>query len=611
VADQLQIVIGADTAPLQQGLNAAEKSVEKFDKTVKKTVTSSGQATLALSNLGRVASDAPFGFIAIANNIEPLIQSFQSLGKQSGGTGGALKALAGSLVGPGGLLLGVSLVSSAVTVAVQKYGSLGKAIDALFGNYTQLDAQVLKSAKSYDKFNESLRTTQEIADQEEAGTRGQIVRVKALAAIVGDQTKSYNERNSALRSLSEINKTYFGDLRIENGLVVNLDQAVQNYTKSIIDSARAKGFEAEIGKTAVQLREQERLLEALRIKRDEITKQPFKIVGAAAVRSNAGEIQDANNAYEKQRIVVQNLRNVLTDFENQLKTYTGSIVNERIQTDAAAEAARLKLEAEKAADKQRQRNIQSAKEAQEAEDRLNKILEIQRKLRNAPTAVALDPAVSRISQIAEQNKAAISSTEQLGKKLRDAFGFDINAPQIDFKGLEDRAKASFDRIATISGETSQRIIGQTQAITASFNTLLAPAIDSVFNALASGQNAFKALGDSLKQLVIQLVSTVVKAAALAAIISAVTGTPFNVAFKGTLSGAQQFGALGAGVAPGRIGGAGVAPGRIGGAAAPSFPRGTAFTGGGLQLAGNVTFVQRGTDLVGVLNQGNARINRVG
>jgi hypothetical protein len=31
----------------------------------------------------------------------------------------------------------------------------------------------------------------------------------------------------------------------------------------------------------------------------------------------------------------------------------------------------------------------------------------------------------------------------------------------------------------------------------------------------------------------------------------------------------------------------------------------------MQLAGSVVFVQRGTDLVGVLNQGNARINRVG
>ncbi|NCU77215.1 MAG: hypothetical protein EBV59_09800, partial [Synechococcaceae bacterium WB7_1C_051] len=392
-------------------------------------------------------SDAPFGFIAIANNIEPLIQSFQSLGKQSGGTGGALKALAGSLVGPGGLLLGISLVSSAVTVAVQKYGSLGKAIDALFGNYTKLDAQVLKSAKSYDKFNESLRTTQDIADQEEAGTRGQIVRVQALSSIVGDQTRSYNERNSALRTLAEINKTHFGDLRIEEGLVKNLEERVKAYTKSIIDSAKAKGFEAEIGKTAVQLREQENLLEALRAKREQITKEPFKIVGLAATRSNIGEIQAANNAYEKQDEVVKNLKKVLADFETQLKSLTGAQNQEKIAADASAEAARLKLEAEKAADKQRQRNIQSAKEAQEAEDRLNKILEIQRKLRNAPTAVALDPIQGRISQIADANEKAIVSTAQLDKRLKQAFQFDVTAPTFNFAALEANAKAT-----TLAGE---------------------------------------------------------------------------------------------------------------------------------------------------------------
>jgi hypothetical protein len=601
VADQLQIVIGADTAPLQQGLNAAEKSVEKFDKTVKKTVTSSGQATLALSNLGRVASDAPFGFIAIANNIEPLIQSFQSLGKQSGGTGGALKALAGSLAGPGGLLLGFSLVSSAVTIAVQKYGSLGKAVDALLGNYDKLDAQLLKASKSYEKFNETVRTSAEIADQETAGTKAQILRVETLAKIAGDQTEAYDKRNSALKELATINKDYFGNLKIEEGLVKGLTTAVDNYTLSVINTAKAKGFESAIGQAAVQLNEQLTILEALRLKRDQISKQPVRLVGKADLNANTAALAEIDASIAKQADIVDKLSAVQLDLETQLKSLTNAQVEQRKETDKQTEANRKRFDGEKKGLDLRQRNIQSAKEAQEAEDRLNKILEIQRKLRNAPTTVALDPAVSRISQIAEQNKIAISSTEQLGKKLRDAFGLDLTSPQIDFKALEDKARSSFDRIATISGETSQRIIGQTQAITASFNTLLAPAIDSVFNALATGQNAFKALGDSLKQLVVQLISTVVKAAALAAIISAVTGTPFNVAFKGTLSGAQQFGALGAGVAPGRIGGA----------AAPSFPRGTAFTGGGLQLAGNVTFVQRGTDLVGVLNQGNARINRVG
>jgi hypothetical protein len=45
--------------------------------------------------------------------------------------------------------------------------------------------------------------------------------------------------------------------------------------------------------------------------------------------------------------------------------------------------------------------------------------------------------------------------------------------------------------------------------------------------------------------------------------------------------------------------------------APTFSGAAGINGGGIQLAGQVVFVQRGPDLVGVLNQGNARIGRVG
>ncbi len=70
-----------------------------------------------MSNLGRVVQDAPFGFIAIANNLDPLLQSFQQLQKTSGGTTGALKSLLGSLTGPGGIALALSAVTSAITFA--------------------------------------------------------------------------------------------------------------------------------------------------------------------------------------------------------------------------------------------------------------------------------------------------------------------------------------------------------------------------------------------------------------------------------------------------------------------------------------------------------------
>ena len=425
--------------------------------------------------------------------------------------------------------------------------------------------------------------------------------MQALAAIANDQTRTYNERNSALKELTGINKTYFGDLKIEDGLVKGLTTTVQDYTKSIIDSAKAKGFEAEIGKVAPQLAEQTTLLEALRKKRDEVAKQPFKIVGAAATRSNAAAIQEASNAYELQRIRVGELQKRLSELESQLTFYTKAQVQDRIATDAANEALRKKAEEERKAAEARDRNIQATRNAIDAERLLNLELEIQRRLRAAPTAVALDPAISRISEIAAANSAATKSATAELNKLKQAFGFDIFMPQIDFSGLEQKTIGALRNVEAASNAIFDGQRKQVASITDAFNNLLAPSIDAVFSALATGQNAFKALGDSLKQLVIQLVATVIKAAALAAVISAITGTPFNVALKGTLSGSQQLGNLSA-----LTGG-----GRIGGAAAPAFPRGTAFSGGGMQLAGNVTFVQRGPDLVGVLNNGNARINRVG
>jgi hypothetical protein len=82
----------------------------------------SNAAAFALTNLGRTLEDASFGFrdfrlgvLAAANNIAPLIQSLVQARVAAAATGTTLAAsLAGSLFGPGGLILGFSLVSAAL-----------------------------------------------------------------------------------------------------------------------------------------------------------------------------------------------------------------------------------------------------------------------------------------------------------------------------------------------------------------------------------------------------------------------------------------------------------------------------------------------------------------
>jgi len=124
MAEEVIKIVGvADMTSLNKGLDNAKGKLDTFGKSVQNTssglkaaVPGTNQAAFALTNLGRVAQDAPFGFIGIQNNLNPLLESFQRLKLETGSTGGALKALALSLTGPAGLGLALSLVSSAILI---------------------------------------------------------------------------------------------------------------------------------------------------------------------------------------------------------------------------------------------------------------------------------------------------------------------------------------------------------------------------------------------------------------------------------------------------------------------------------------------------------------
>jgi hypothetical protein len=625
MSDQLQINIGADTKGLETGLQKAVSAIDNFDKEVQSSAkdlqkfsqylpniavppntfkaaedglkglgsavnetgnklkglpSQSGQATLALSNLGRVASDAPFGFIAIANNIEPLVQSLQSLGKTSGGIGGTLKALGASLIGPGGLLLGFSLVSSAITVAVQKYGSLGNAINAIFGRQDALVKQTADAAKSYEKFNKELKTTADIQATTSGSTQGEISRVNALAAIVQDQTKSYNERNQALKDLQSISKTYFGNIDIEKGKLGELTTAVANYTQATIQSAITKGFESEIGAVNVELNKQVNLLAKLKEELDDARRAPQRIVGAAAT-VDTRDIIEAEEAYNAQAKVVKDLESRTKE----LNTAIGESINRYNSIVAPVTAANDATAKQAATDKFATKEI-SAKTAAITKE-------------NAARAERLKLLLAEAGQI--QTVDTNASFPALSKAILDSF----KTSSSDFTEAIKTSTGRLGRDFTIiPPESIQAAIDNVNRLKLAglqageaFASFVSPAIDSVFNAIENGESAIKALGRSIKQLVVDLIKATLKAAAFALIISAASGgtISFGTAFRGAL----QFGGTG--------GGGGL---NIGRAAAPSFG-GVGGFGGGLQLAGQVVFTQRGTDLVGVLNSSNARINRVG
>lgn len=125
-------------AALRAAVSSGGNNLSQFSASiggVQRSLTNSvrpiGNASAAVQNLGRVLSDAPFGFIAIQNNLDPLIDSFSRLSSANGGLGGAFKALGATLAGPAGIALAFTAVSSGITFLIQKYGSLGNAFAAL------------------------------------------------------------------------------------------------------------------------------------------------------------------------------------------------------------------------------------------------------------------------------------------------------------------------------------------------------------------------------------------------------------------------------------------------------------------------------------------------
>jgi len=243
MADLLKGIISLDGSSLLKTVDQLEKELKQFQDTLKKTTNvaefnklnqqiattqaqikalnsgamkglaaGANQATTSVVNLSRVVQDAPFGFIGIANNIDPLLQSFQQLKAQTGSVGGAFKALGSSLMGGAGLALAVSTVSSLLVV----YG------DRLFGA-----SKAAKEAKTAsDQLKESINGIFSDAAKEAA-------EAATFVGILKSETETRERKLAAIKELQQIQPEIFANLKLEGDAVVGLDSAYKNYLDNL------------------------------------------------------------------------------------------------------------------------------------------------------------------------------------------------------------------------------------------------------------------------------------------------------------------------------------------------------------------------------------------
>ncbi len=125
ITEQKVVVQRKITTKSVQQLAAAELSAAEAAKGNR---AQSGLSNAILLESGRLASDASFGFTAIANNLSQLITLMQSFAETSGGFRNSLKRLGESLMGSAGLLIGVQLLISFAPKLYEFFrGSAGEA----------------------------------------------------------------------------------------------------------------------------------------------------------------------------------------------------------------------------------------------------------------------------------------------------------------------------------------------------------------------------------------------------------------------------------------------------------------------------------------------------
>lgn len=288
-------------------------TLDKTAKALNKITPGANAAGFALTNVGRVAQDLPFGFLGIQNNLNPLLESFQRLKAETGSSKAAFKALGSSLIGAGGIGLALSLVSSAILIFQNGIGGFGK--------------KAKEAKEAADELAKSIRSIGAVEGEATAGVQGQLAQVNALASAVADSNVPYEQRKRALEELKEINKAYFNDLKIEDAATGKLTKTVEEYTKALVNSAIQKQFVDEIAKVAKaaaesdeNVRKAKDRLERSRLNETETVKK-FSAIDADGVQisNRAKKAIDERVEAEKEFLKVRDSSTVLLEQEAVLK----------------------------------------------------------------------------------------------------------------------------------------------------------------------------------------------------------------------------------------------------------------------------------------------------
>lgn len=521
----LKIKIGADVQSAISNINNLNTTLAKTSDAaadtgnvgMNKLVKGTNQASTALTNFGRVASDAPFGLIGIANNIEPLVQSFVQLRKETGSGKAALQALTASLAGGGGLVLGISILTSAL-----QFAQLG--FDRWF-----------KSTKETKKETESL---QDVI----AGVVGEIskelTQVTKLVSLLNSETSSRKLKKEAINELIRLQPEYFKGLSDEESAINSINEAYNRYVQAVRIRIRVATLEKQLT-DVIGKKEEIRLNSSLR-KNNEISKALNKITleqskddqaGAARQillkqKSDELKIQNEEAAKlsgltSKENLLMSELISAQQEY-NQIATTTNKIKDTNVKTatkeanvqDEIAEIIKRYAQDIKGINWDEQnRQIDGTKKRLDAASETLKTLYLKGVQETSDAWVQVKDDFDKYLIIYESYvrdkrlKEINEDLRDLGNSFFETLIKQQKSTQTLIK-LSSKWQENYKNATLVAADLTKR----NQELADTLTNQISPVIESLFLAPLEGKNIFDVLQDSVKSLVSEIGRLIIKQA---------------------------------------------------------------------------------------------------
>ena len=520
--ETLKITITADNKQALEGLQQTSVATNQLSTNLGKLPSASNQANQALLNSGRVLQDLNYGFMGVANNLNPLLESFQRLGERSKEAGSSIgKELVSALTGPAGL--GVA-VSAAVFVFLKFGDEISNFITQKVGGLNNALGTEIKvfddASKAYVKASTDINSLNEAHEQYKNGLITKESFLKQFNTTLGDTIAKTNDLSTAEKFLTENSEAYIKMIFYK---AVAQEAAAQAAKKQVEQLAleelppaptmgqKALAFISSGGTSGADIVEKDRKAKIKDLEFD------------------AYILQEINKKYN---VIASNIQETFTRIFGPSNKGVGDVKQSetsKILENLAEETKSLQYQLDEGLIKK----LPTSDKDKESyySQKINAISDAIKKLAGlagseAKTALASlrqDLSATKVDEalgLLERRRAGVagaSAEKQLNpeRTARAMAMLDKEANRIFVLGETEKAK-EVRKLLKIQEQDYERFAN-------TISNTVTSAFMGLFDAMERGQNIGDALGDMFRNLVKQLAAAVIQALIFKAIMNAISG----------------------------------------------------------------------------------------